>query len=274
VSTIWDAFDGGPHELRLGLRPLPPDQWLVLEPPLLHGAELDRKAALLGTHDDVYVCDDHEPARELLGVLLDALVRTGRYEATSTTVTLLDDGRTWTRADFEPLDLAGRLVTEDWCLVRPGRPPVFAAGTVCSPNRWRLLDKVGRPVTDVHDPVPEYRAGLGRPVDAMLGKRGRPMWRRNWSILSSPSRYQPENDGPAQPRIPDEVWVRSEYETFVSLPVSGWWVFGIQTTVRPITEAPDKRAIATAVASLDPAMERYKDLAGWREPLLAWLRAT
>jgi hypothetical protein len=145
---------------------------------------------------------------------------------------------------------------------------------LCSPNRWRLAEKLGRPVSDIHDPVPGYRARLGGPVDAVL--RGeRRVWRRNWSMQSSPARFQPYAAGPSRPAIPDEVWVRSEYETLVRLPRSGWWVFGIHTTVVPlglVAGRPERAArILAAVSSLDPGMAAYKDMAGWREPLAEWL---
>lgn len=278
MTAVWDAFDGRPHAPRLGLHPMDERDWVVLDPPPGHAAELDRKAALLATHDDVYATDGSadDAAVEFRDLLIAHLTKTRRYRATDRDVHLLDDDRTWSINASEPLELAGRIVTEDWCLVRPGPPPTLAAAVVCSPNRWRLLEKIGCPVLDVHDPVPGYRHRLGRPVDSMMAGHGRPMWRRNWSILSSPARYQPFNDGPPHPRIPEQVWVRSEYETFVYLPISGWWVFGIHTTVRPITSAdPAVRArIGIAVASLDPETAAYKDLSGWRDELLAWLGST
>ena len=74
------------------------------------------------------------------------------------------------RPDLHPLDAAGRLVQEDLCLLvlRDGAPHLDAA-SLCFPSYWRLADKLGRPLADVHDPVAHYarRAGRqGRPVPA------------------------------------------------------------------------------------------------------------
>jgi hypothetical protein len=69
--------------------------------------------------------------------------------------------------------------------------------------------------------------------------------------------------------------VRSEYETLLRLSVSGWWVFGIQTTIRPLSDVAGRPALArrihTAVATLDGQTAAYKDLAEWRDSLTTWL---
>ena len=34
--------------------------------------------------------------------------------------------------------------------------PVFTAGVLCFPSRWRLMEKIGKPLSAVHGPVPLY----------------------------------------------------------------------------------------------------------------------
>ncbi len=284
-SSVWDVFDGRAHSLRMGLHPLEAGEWARLPDAPDLASELDRRAELLDTRrEQVFLVLDEPEAAQAGAELADRLVshlverHRDRYTRTGDVLTLGDDGRAWPLDGSRPgLEVAGRLVTEDWCLVRPGAPPILAGGVVCSPNRWRLAEKLGRPITEVHDPVPGYRERLGPPVDGVLaGPRAR-VWRRNWSIQSSPSRFQPVADGPELPAVPAEAWVRSEHETLVRLPSSGWWVFGIQTSIRPLrdvqTDPGLARRIATAVAALDHATAAYKDLAPWRAPLLAWLEA-
>ena len=270
---VWDAFDGRPHELRMGLRPLDMSQWTRPT----SATELDRKADLLETRrGDVLaaVGATDAAARELDALLADHLTtyRADSYRREGAAVVFVADGRSWPD-DMDPLERAGRMVSEDWCLVRPGEPPTLAAATLCSPNRWRLAEKLGRPITDIHDPVPGYRRRLGAPVDALFGTRRGPTWRRNWSIQSSPSRFQPFADGPEHPRVPDQVWIRSELETLVRLPVTGWWVFGIHTSVGALGDVTPAVAarMLTAVRSLDPETTAYKDLATFRQPLAEWL---
>jgi hypothetical protein len=280
---VWDAFDGRPHQLRMGLSRLAPTAWIRLLQPGVLGPELERKASLLRDRRQQVLGAIDDPgvpaaAVELRARLVEHLTTThrARYAQNDSTLTLLDDHRSWD-CELEPLELAGRVVSEDWCLIRPSEPPVLAAATVCSPNRWRLADKLGRPVTEIHDPVPGYRKRLGPTVDAVFAGRRGPLCRRNWSIQSSPSRFQPVADGPERPSVPDQVWVRSEYETLVLLPVTGWWVFGIHTTIRPLADVADRPDVAarmeTAVATLDSTTAAYKALAVWRADLLAWLAA-
>jgi hypothetical protein len=281
-DALWDVFDGRPHEVRMGLHPLDPDEWTQPVPAPALVIELDRKSVLLTERPDEVLASTGEPevraaAAELAELVVAHLIdrHSDRYQRRGSNVVLRDDGRCWDTGGFDPLDLAGRLVAEDWCLVTPGSPPILAAATVCSPNRWRLSEKLGRPIADIHDPVPGYGRRLAAPVDAILSGRPRPMWRRNWSIQASPARFQPVADGPARPEIPGQVWVRSEYETLIGLPASRWWVFGIQTTIRPLAEVASRpglaRRIHTAVSTLDRQTAAYTDLAGWRDSLLAWL---
>jgi len=280
-NSVWAAFDGRTFRLRMGLRPLDPAAWTTPPAsPRLVG-ELDRKARLLAERPAEVLATPPEsdaPAAELLDLLVAHLAEdhAERYRRDGQAVVVDGVRRVETvGSDLHPLDVAGRLVAEDWCLVAPGPPPVMAAATLCSPNRWRLADKLGRDVATVHDPVPGYRATLGAPVDRLLTSHSSPSWRRNWSIQSSPALFQPFPEGPARPAIPDEVWVRSEMETFVHLPRTRWWVFGIRTDVEPLATLRGNPALAskvrTAVDSVDPDTAAYKDLAHWRDDLSQWL---
>jgi hypothetical protein len=282
-SSVWDAFDGRPHRLRMGLRPLDPHTWTVPPPAGLLGAELDRKARLLAEQPgrvSLATAGCEPAASELLADLLRHLTvdHPDRYRAESPGAVIVDGTRRVPLGDRSPLEVAGLLVAGDWCLIRPGRPPVLAAGVVCSPNRWSLAAKVGLPIGEVHAPVPGYAGALGAPVDRLLGPGGgRPVWRQNWSLLGDPSPFQPEPASGGSIDVPDGVWVRSERQTLVALERTGWGVFGIETSQEPLgtlAGRPDlARRVLAAVAGLDPATASYKELAGWRARLIAWLEA-
>lgn len=278
---VWAAFDGRPHRPRLGLRPLDLRHWTVPPSPGELGSELARRAVLLRQRQAEVWAEtgaSAPAAAELYERLLTHLLgdHGDRYRADRGRVVV--DGSSAVRtAGWPPLPAAGLLTAADWCLVQPGPAPVLAAGVVCSPNRWRLRDKIGRELTAVHRPVPGYAARLGPPVDRLLGVGGpaRPAWRQNWSLLGAPDLFQPDAAGPQPLPVPDGVWVRSERQTLVPLPTSGWWAFGIETSVEPLTAVstrPDAAALLLrAVASLDPATVAYKELDGFRAPLMTWL---
>ena len=47
----------------------------------------------------------------------------------------------------DPLELAGLLVQEDLCIVQnDDNAPVLTAAVLCFPSRWRLAEKIGRPL--------------------------------------------------------------------------------------------------------------------------------
>src|SRR6185295_18543550 len=82
-----------------------------------------------------------------------------------------------------PLELCGRLVQEDFCLVqRDGDRHCLVGASLCFPSRWRLADKIGRDIAFVHGPVPGYDTTLARPVDRFFDtlKPERLVWRLNW----------------------------------------------------------------------------------------------
>ena len=70
---------------------------------------------------------------------------------------------------------------------------MFTAASLCFPSRWRLLDKIGKPLAAVHGPVPLYAERLAGPVDRFMRnlKPGHIASRLNWSLLDDPALFQP-----------------------------------------------------------------------------------
>ena len=78
-----------------------------------------------------------------------------------------------------------------------------------------------------------------------------------------------------QHTTPATAWWRTEHQTFIPLPAHAQAVFTIHVEVQPLADALDtpQRAAALhdAIASMSPAVLTYRNLAGVREALLAWL---
>ena len=85
-----------------------------------------------------------------------------------------------------------RRTSASWCCAT-ARPHLDAA-SLCFPSYWRLADKLGRPMADVHGPVAHYADELAAKVDTFLQRLRpeRPVWRRNWSIHDDPSYFLPD----------------------------------------------------------------------------------
>jgi hypothetical protein len=187
-----------------------------------------------------------------------------------------------------PLELASRLVQEDLCIIElRDDTPFLTAGVVCFPSRWRLRDKIGRPLLDIHGRVPFYAEKLGRPVNRFMAmvKPGHIAVRYNWSLHDDPTLFQlggkfrvDRNEQITPRNAGDSVFVRVERQTLTRLPETGAVLFTIRTHVYPlarITAQPEIAArLAEAVRVLPPETVLYKSLGRFRDALLTYLDIT
>ena len=135
----------------------------------------------------------------------------------------------------DPLGSLGRLVQEDICILQKrGDEHVLTAAVLCFPANWRLSEKAGRPLTVIHEPVPDYDTNIARRVQRLFdGVRvGRPLWRFNRLHYVEADLHQPYRQ-----RASGEVrFIRSERQCVVRMPVTGAVVFTIHTYVVPLDE--------------------------------------
>ncbi|MBN8892740.1 MAG: DUF3445 domain-containing protein [Rhodospirillales bacterium] len=198
-------------------------------------------------------------------------------------------GETWNLAEppRDPLEVAGRLVQEDLCLLQPGpEGPVLTAAVLCFPSRWNLAEKLGRPLAAIHGPVPLYADRLSRPVDRLLAtlKPGRLVERLNWSLVDDAALFQPGGHGRrahnalvTAENAGETVFLRVERQTLSLLPASGAVLFGIRIHRYPLARIAARPAVAAdlldAVRALPEAMATYKSLPPIRAAVLAYLAA-
>jgi hypothetical protein len=289
-SPRYLPYLSGEFRLAMGLVALDLADWI--EPDGLFAAELAEKHALLsGRHGEVVgMRPGSEVAqREVLDLLVahmaryfPDLLRLGGAE-----VTVPPAGATYRLEEWaeRAIDLAGRLVQEDFCLMAPGSEGyTLEAASLCFPARWRLADKLGRPMSVIHEPVPGFADKLARPVDRFFDHlhADRPVWRVNWALNDDPSLFQPvrrqerETDQAITAENAGErLFVRCERQTLRRLPISGWILFTIKTYVDPIASLagrPDAAAgLASAVRQLPKGTRRYKNVAPYQKALLDYL---
>jgi hypothetical protein len=248
----------------MGTRQLDPTAWLLSDDD--RERDLVRKAVLLdGRHAEVFAALDTAAVGaasiEVLELVLDAT------------------GQGTVPPELHPLDAAGRLVQEDLCVLvlRDGAPHLDAA-SLCFPSYWRLADKIGRPMADVHGPVAHYASELAPRVDAILARLrpDRPVWRRNWSIHDDPTYFLPDPTPPRDVDPPEGLWLRSERQTLRRLERTEAVLFTIRTQQTPLAvlaERPDiGRGMAAAIDAWSPEMQRYKGEHG-ALAALPWLRS-
>jgi len=178
---------------------------------------------------------------------------------------------------------AALMVADDLTVLEPrntgaGDELLFVAGVVCSPSRWKLTDKMGKDMLQVHAPVSKYAAHIGAAVDTTLQRLSveRPLWRSNWTLEDHPSLFQPES--PDTPLVNDvsQLWIRIERETLRRLPRTGGILFTIRGFQQPLTHYVTRgvkhvQVLRALVERLPDDVSRYKSILPYRERVLAWL---
>lgn len=298
-------FAEGNYSLALGLVPMAEETWLDIDEH--YAAEMREKARRLRDEYAMVFCampGSERGQAEVLEVLLEHLTiyypnffRITRAATSRGTddgvepdarIENLINGETWRVGDFSaaPLDLAGRLIQEDLCLMSPADKGtyVLSAGSVCFPLRWELTEKFGLTTAGIHQAVPGYDEKLAAPSDRyMVGlKAYKPSWRSNWSIVDAPDLYlkqrrfkEGQNSDITADNAGRKLWIRSERQSLRRLPRSGDVLFAIRTYIQPLSVLESlpsvARGLVQALDKLPPEMRGYKNQLPIREALLAYL---
>jgi dimethylamine monooxygenase subunit A len=280
-------FLDAPEVLNMGLKALDPRDWIEVDGQF--AAQLAERRRLLREQRDEVVAalpGSEAGQREVVGLLLDHLPARFPeiYRRTDGAIENLPTGERFRIDGFERIELAGRLVQEDFCLMSAAENGYrLVAGVLCFPSHWRLLDKLGRPLMAIHEPVPGFAERLGPTVDRFFAsiRVERPVWRANWALVDTPDLFlSPEHRGRPVPVSAEDagerLWLRVERQTLRRLPRSGDVLFTIHTSVVPLAEAlgtpAATKTLAARVRAMPEDLARYKGIAPIRAPLLAWLK--
>lgn len=286
----YAPYASGKFQMAMGLVALDLSDWIDVDHK--RGDELREKERLLASQHGAVFGDlpgSEAAQREVLMILLENLERNhpGLVRFDEGTVSLAETGRSYRLSDFadHALDLAGRLVQEDLCLMTPGEDGyVLHAASLCFPARWVLGEKLGRPMLGIHEHVSGYAEKLGKPVDRFFThlKADKPVTRLNWSVIDDPALFQTTGKFRTEdePEISGEnagvrLWIRVERQTLRRLPQSGDILFTIRTFVDPLSSLemrPDLAAgLRRAIADMPEGMQRYKSLIPFRDALDVYL---
>jgi hypothetical protein len=295
-------YDGSGKLFQIGLKPLDLWDWIEIDGFLEDFlAEKGRLFALHG--ENVFVAEKGSEAgqREVLALLAEHLLRhfpplyrregdVLRVGATGRTVRLDD-------AAEPPLWTAAKLVPEDLVLMRKGPGGWrLAAASLSFPSSWTLSEKFGRPLGDIHAPVPGFGRGtrMAEVIDRIFDnlKPDQPAQRWNWSLQGDRTLYLPfshaervdRTEAAPTPRLPgpDPVaaaFIRVEKQTLRKLPDTGDILFTIRIHLDPMRwmrehkEGPQvARKFAEQLEALDEPQLAYKGFSADRERLVRALR--
>jgi hypothetical protein len=283
-------YDGSSKLFAIGLKPLDLARWIEVDEH--YPAYLAEKRRLYADMPDkVFVAeaDTQTAQQEVLDLLADHLRR--HFPD------LLNAKQPDEDVAGHPLHAASLLVQEDLILMRKGENGWrLAAGSLCFPSSWSLVEKFGKPLQEIHVPVPGFGPGsrpdllIARMFDALPEEQ--PVERYNWSIQAGDALYQPlsndERDDRAASRpskfpngdIAAHAFIRVERQTLRKLPVSRDILFTIRIHLDPLkvlARHPDRAALAASFAAqlvvLDEAQLDYKGMTADRDRLVELLLA-
>ncbi|MGR3434914.1 MAG: heme-dependent oxidative N-demethylase family protein [Shimia sp.] len=221
APILQDAipYDVTPRALP-GIRPLNPAEWLIRDEAF--AAQVALKRRLLAGRRDA-VLREEPGSQDAQAELLDEVLRHLRE----------DHGIDETPRATHPLEALAEVAQEDFSIQeKVGDEHVMTAGMIAFPAFWRLADKIGRPLTAIHGPVPEYEGVAARVQRLFDGVQvGRPLWRYNRLVYADPALHQPAPmDGTDRDRT-GGTYLRSERQVMWRLPKTRAVVFSIHTYV-------------------------------------------
>ncbi|KAI1440846.1 mannosyl transferase [Annulohypoxylon stygium] len=296
----YRPFRYGPkYNVTMGLRTMKHQDWIELDNhyPRYHADKArrikERGHKCCRTHPEAYPA-----AIELLEELVEYLPE--RYP-TMFKRTAIGIDNLWSGESFDitqrplpedPMQICARLVQDDLAIMieRPDSQYYLLAGAVLLAGFWRLEDKYGMVMSEIHTSgdVPQFKEKLEKGMMNFF-RRLKPeeMVARNnyfmqvdddlawsWSIGSEDSKDVSWSTAEKNRAI-EHHYFRSERQSLRRLPKSGGIVFTIRTYFLPITEIVKEDYVpgrlASAVRSWGDDVSKYKGKERYGEVLLEYL---
>ena len=192
----------------------------------------------------------------------------------------------------DPIQTCARLVQDDLAIMveKEDGQYYLLSGAILLAGFWRLEDKFGMPLSDIHTSgdVPQFREKLEKGMmnffrrvkpEKMVARNNYFLQvdndlARSWSIGSEDSPEVSWNTAEKNRAI-EHHYFRSERQTLRRLPRSGGVVFTIRTYFLPIIEIVQEKGVpgrlASAVRSWGEDVSRYKGKERYGDVLLEFL---
>lgn len=269
-------IDGKPDRMHVGARRLDLANWIEINED--YASDIAKKQELLkNSHDRVFVSLPiaDKASQEVLDLLCEHLPAT--YPERWPTGVLVDES-------LHPLEAASLLVQEDLVVMSQiGTDWVLTAASLCFPSRWDIRDKIGKNLSGIHGPVPQYEQTIAVATQNIHDKLtvDRPVWRVNWTVLDSGELHQPiaVKDSNAvtvtRENIEQTLYFRRERQTLRKLPKSGDILFTIRTYsdvfADVVARYPEfQRNLGTTLEGVSSQMANYKGWAKILNEMQAW----
>ncbi|KEY69276.1 hypothetical protein S7711_01727 [Stachybotrys chartarum IBT 7711] len=298
----YRPFRYGPeYKVTMGLRSIKPEDWIELDNqfPRYHA---DKAARLQerGSKCVQTLPEAYPAAVELLEELAHYLPNRYPTLFQKTTTGLIN---LWSGEAFDiverplkedPMAMCARLVQDDLALMieKPDGQYYLLAGAVLLAGFWRLQDKVGMPLSEIHTSgdVPQFKEKLESGMKKFFFRlRCEELYSRNnyfiqvddalpwsWSIGGEDDEEVSWSTAEKN-RAVEHHYFRSERQTLRRLPKTGAVCFTVRTYFHPVTDIAREDYVpgrlASAVRSWGGDVSRYKGKEKYQDVLLEYLDA-
>ncbi|KAM3076846.1 hypothetical protein ACMFMG_003688 [Clarireedia jacksonii] len=299
--NAYRPFRHGPYHITMGLRTMNWDEWIELDNQYMKfHDDKARRIIERGSRSCYTDPSAFDGAVELLEELCSYLPERypTLYKRTAVGMDNLLTGESFNIIERplaeDPMQMAARFVQDDLAIMfeKEDGQYYLLAGAILLAGFWRLEDKFGMPLSEIHTSgdVPGYKQKLEKGMMNFFRRvqPNGPVQRNNYFIqvddqLAWSSSIGPENGAPGtvswdtaeKNKAVEHHWFRSERQTLRRLPRSGGVVFTIRTYFHPITEICEEPYVpgrlASAVRSWSEDVSKYKGKEKYGEVLLAYL---
>ncbi|KAF9001931.1 hypothetical protein BDQ17DRAFT_1243749 [Cyathus striatus] len=149
--------------------------------------------------------------------------------------------------NVEPLSFLLETIPEDFLITQLNQKTGLyhlTAGVSCSAVGWNMSSKIGRPLHQIHGPVPFYEEKLRNSMDRYFAKMpcNKPIQRGSWGLeIGQPLYLQPDDEHfairetqPENLKL-DDIYLRVDWQTLRRLPKSQAIVFNFKALFTPVT---------------------------------------
>jgi hypothetical protein len=182
-------------------------------------------------------------------------------------------------------------IEEDFIIMKPMPNEdeyVFKSGVFAFAAGFDPADKFNKPLTSIHDPVPEYKTKLQAQMNKFLSRLKVHTFvrRNNWSIqvhnkvlvMNDNKGTEDEEIKALDPETLDferEVFFRSERQLLTRLPKTGAIVFSIRTYLTKMSDIREeirKAELCDAIDGMQWNIGQYKRKPEWGDAVVSYLK--
>ncbi|KAH7914672.1 hypothetical protein BJ138DRAFT_999554 [Hygrophoropsis aurantiaca] len=237
----------------MSLKNLEPDWWLELES--TYRARISQRKELFAKHGKMvidYLPGSEASCKELMEMAIQFLCKRYpnqfEYHNWSRTFTNHILGTQTKITEVHPLVFLLDNVPEDFLITQEDEKTglyVMRAGVSCSAVGWNMSEKIGRPIHEIHGPVPDYKEKMAFSMDRYFSKlpSHKPIQRGSWGLeVGEPLFLQTDEPdwSTRQSQNPNltlsDIYLRVDWQTLRRLPQSRSIVFNFKALFTPITD--------------------------------------